>query len=68
MRQAITDLTRRALGPYAMPFQSEALEGGFNGEPIGPDYAAPVAAHYFNMRKLSIFGGSTRSRRTSSQR
>lgn len=58
IRQAITDLARRALGPYALPFQSEALDGGFNGEPIGPDYAAPVTAHYFNMRKLSIFGGS----------
>jgi len=58
IRQAITDLARRALGPYALPFQPEALDGGFNGEPVGPDYAAPVAAHYFNMRKLSIFGGS----------
>ena len=58
IRQAITDLARRALGPHALPFQPEALDGGFNGEPVGPDYAAPVAAHYFNMRKLSIFGGS----------
>ncbi|WP_193187746.1 acyl-CoA dehydrogenase family protein [Nisaea sediminum] len=58
IRQEITDLARRAIGPYAIPFQSEALEEGFNGEPVGPDYAAPIAKQYFNMRKLSIYGGS----------
>ncbi|MGO1118824.1 acyl-CoA dehydrogenase family protein [Rhodovibrionaceae bacterium A322] len=58
IRQELNDLLRRTLGPYAMPFSSEALEEGFNEEPIGPDYAAPVSADYFNNRKLSIFGGS----------
>jgi alkylation response protein AidB-like acyl-CoA dehydrogenase len=58
IRQEITDLARRAIGPYAIPFQSEALDEGFNGEPVGPDYAAPIAQQYFNMRKLSIYGGS----------
>ena len=58
IRQELNDLLRRALGPYALPFVSEALEEGYNQEPIGPDYAAPVAADYFNNRKLSIFGGS----------
>jgi len=58
VRQAITNLSRTALGPHALPFQSEALDEGFNGEVLGPDYANPVAAQYFNMRKLSIFGGS----------
>lgn len=58
IRQAINDLTRRALGPHAIPFVSEALEEGYNEKPIGPDYAAPIAAEYFNNRKLSIFGGS----------
>ncbi|UEM07811.1 acyl-CoA dehydrogenase family protein (plasmid) [Skermanella rosea] len=58
IRQAITDLLRRAVGPYALPFQHEALESGFNEEPVGPDYAAPLAPQYFNRRKLSIYGGS----------
>ncbi len=58
IRQEINDLTRRALGPRAMPFVSEALDQGYNEEPIGPDYAAPIAREYFNNRKLSIFGGS----------
>lgn len=58
IRQAITDLLRRAVGPYALPFLPEALEGGWDGEPVGPDYAAPLSAQYFNRRKLSIYGGS----------
>ncbi|CUH40498.1 Acyl-CoA dehydrogenase [Jannaschia seosinensis] len=58
IRQEINDLTRRACGPYAMPFVSEALEAGSNVEPVGPDYAAPVSGRYFNNRKLSIYGGS----------
>jgi alkylation response protein AidB-like acyl-CoA dehydrogenase len=63
IRQEINDLTRRALGPYAMPFVSEALEPGWNGEPVGPDYANGVAADYFNNRKISIYGGSNEVQR-----
>lgn len=63
IRQEITSLMRRALGPYAQPFVSEALDEGYNGEPVGPDYAAPIAADYFNNRKLTIFGGSNEVQR-----
>lgn len=63
IRQALNDLTRRALGPYAMPFVSEALETGYNEEPIGPDYAAPVSKEYFNNRKITIYGGSNEIQR-----
>lgn len=62
IRQEINDLARRAVGPYALPFASEAVEGA-NEPPIGPDYAGPVAAQYFNNRKLSIFGGSNEVQR-----
>jgi len=57
IRQEINDLARRAVGAYAMPFASEAVEGSNAGlpDPLG---AGPVAAQYFNNRKLSIFGGS----------
>ncbi|MEM8811228.1 MAG: acyl-CoA dehydrogenase family protein [Pseudomonadota bacterium] len=58
IRQELNDLARRALGPYAIPFVSEALDQGYNETPIGPDYAAPIAREYFNNRKLSIYGGS----------
>ena len=61
IRQEINDLARRAVGPYAMPFASEAVEG--DNDPIGPDYAGPQAAAYFNNRKLSIFGGSNEIQR-----
>jgi alkylation response protein AidB-like acyl-CoA dehydrogenase len=58
IRQQINDLARRALGPYALPFVEEELEAGFEGDYLSDPDAAPVAAQYFNNRKLSIFGGS----------
>ncbi|GAA4352724.1 acyl-CoA dehydrogenase family protein [Variovorax defluvii] len=58
IRQEISSLIRRAMGPYARPYVHEALEEGFSGVPIGPVEAAPAASKYFNNRKLSIFGGS----------
>jgi alkylation response protein AidB-like acyl-CoA dehydrogenase len=61
IRQEINDMMRRAVGPYAMPFASETVEG--DNDPIGPDYAGPVSAQYFNNRKLSIFGGSNEIQR-----
>ncbi len=64
IRQEITDLNRRAVGPYAMPFLPEAVEGGCNEEPVIPDYAVMQSAQYFNNRKLSIFGGSNEIQRT----
>lgn len=55
IRQEIDDLLRRALGPNALPFiqHDESL----------PDYAMPLAARYFNQRKLSIYGGSNEIQR-----
>ncbi len=58
IRQEITSLNRRAYGAYAAAYVPEALEAGWNGEPIGPDDAGTAAPSYFNNRKLSIFGGS----------
>ena len=63
IRQEITDLTRRACGPYAVPDLPEAFDQGWNGEPPGPDYALPAARTYFNMRKTSIYGGSNEIQR-----
>jgi alkylation response protein AidB-like acyl-CoA dehydrogenase len=62
IRQEINDLARRAAGAYAMPFASEALEGS-NAATPDPLEAGPVAAQYFNNRKLSIFGGSNEIQR-----
>lgn len=58
IRQEITDLLRRAVGPYALPFIPEAMDADYEGEPVGPEYASALAAHYFNRRKITIYGGS----------
>lgn len=58
IRQAITALMRRAIGPYAQPFLPEEMDLDYEGEHLTNDYAASLAPHYYNMRKLSIFGGS----------
>jgi alkylation response protein AidB-like acyl-CoA dehydrogenase len=63
IRQEINDLSRRALGPLALPFISEAMDDGYNEAPIGPDYANALASDYFNNRKLSIFAGSNEIQR-----
>ena len=58
IRQELTALTRRAMGPYALPFIEEALQEGDDQAGVGPQEAASASAQYFNYRKLSIFGGS----------
>ena len=57
IRQAISDLMRRAVGPYALPFLPEALDAPDVSVPV-PLYATPLAGQYFNRRKLSIYAGS----------
>ncbi|MBU2944805.1 acyl-CoA dehydrogenase family protein [Shimia thalassica] len=64
IRQELTSLLRRAVGPDALPFQPDYLEGGDNAEMMGPEHAATSGPSYFNMRKLSIFGGSNEVQRT----
>ena len=58
IQQAITELLTQAVGPYALPLRREAMAAGYQGEDIGPAYAASLSANYLNMRKLSIYGGS----------
>ncbi|BCG04172.1 hypothetical protein PPGU19_087400 (plasmid) [Paraburkholderia sp. PGU19] len=58
IRQEISSLLRRAMGPYASPFIEEALLDGYDGVPVGPEEAASAASQYLNNRKLSIFGGA----------
>lgn len=58
IRQTITHLMRKALGPYALPFLPEEMEYDYDGDVLLADYSPSLAGSYFNMRKLSIFGGS----------
>jgi alkylation response protein AidB-like acyl-CoA dehydrogenase len=71
IRQELTALMRRAMGPHARPFAADSLDDGSAGGPDGtsgdargiPPEAATAASSYFNNRKLSIFGGSNEIQR-----
>jgi alkylation response protein AidB-like acyl-CoA dehydrogenase len=63
IRQEISALTRRAIGPFARPYVHAALDADYTGEQADPRAAASAAAQYFNNRKLSIFGGSNEVQR-----
>lgn len=56
IRQAISDLMRRAVGPYALPFLPDAIDEP-ESSPV-PAEVTPLAGQYFNRRKLSIYAGS----------
>jgi alkylation response protein AidB-like acyl-CoA dehydrogenase len=58
IQQAISELLMQAVGLYALPLRREAMRYRFEGETVGPAYAAPLGAAYLNMRKTSIYGGS----------
>lgn len=57
LRQELSELTRRALGPAALPFFPEFLHGDDTLEDTAAQSAA-ASAQYFNRRKLSIYGGA----------
>ncbi|VVO24431.1 acyl-CoA dehydrogenase family protein [Pseudomonas fluorescens] len=58
IRQAISHLQRKVLGVHALPFVEEELDYAYPGELLHTDYSAAAASQYFNLRKLSIYGGS----------
>ncbi|NDH60243.1 MAG: pimeloyl-CoA dehydrogenase large subunit [Alphaproteobacteria bacterium] len=59
IQQRIAELAMEAVGEYAAPYQPGMLFHDSNETPVGPDHAPPAAPRYFNMRKTSIYGGST---------
>jgi alkylation response protein AidB-like acyl-CoA dehydrogenase len=59
IQQRIAELAMEAVGEYAAPYQPGMLFHDTNETPIGPDHAPPAAPRYFNMRKTTIYGGST---------
>jgi alkylation response protein AidB-like acyl-CoA dehydrogenase len=63
IQQALTELMMDALGPHALPFRPEAMVLDAEDAPVGPEYAAPLAARYFNYRKVTIYGGSNEIQR-----
>jgi len=62
LQQAISELSVETIGYYAMPFIQDTWSRS-NEERPGPDYAAPIAPYYFNLRKASIYAGSNEIQR-----
>ena len=58
IQQALAELMMKAVGPYALPFRREAIEGRSRDAPVGPSYAPALGATYCNMRKTTIYAGS----------
>ncbi|WP_111498356.1 acyl-CoA dehydrogenase family protein [Marinobacter bohaiensis] len=61
--QALFELAMEAVGPAALAHIPDALELDYEGARVGSIDATPAAGDYFNMRKLSIFGGSNEIQR-----
>ncbi|HEY0846251.1 MAG TPA: acyl-CoA dehydrogenase family protein [Noviherbaspirillum sp.] len=61
--QAISELLLEAVGPGGLPFDREYLDGRAERSLGQDDEAAALAAHYFNLRKITIFGGSNEIQR-----
>jgi hypothetical protein len=68
IRQEISSLMRRAMGPYALPFVAEALDEGFDGPPIGPPRRPLPRCSTSTIASCRSSAAPTRSRRTSSPR
>jgi alkylation response protein AidB-like acyl-CoA dehydrogenase len=58
IRQSLTYLMNKALGPYAMPFIAHELGYGCEA-PLYTDYSSMPTCQYLDMRKASVYGGST---------
>lgn len=56
--QVLTELSMMACGHAGLASLPQAWKPGWTGVPIGYAHTPPMAGVYFNMRKLSIFGGS----------
>jgi pimeloyl-CoA dehydrogenase large subunit len=63
IQQATTELLMDVVGPYAAPYREERGGDRWNEPAAGPDWAAAIAPTYFNLRKVSIYGGSNEIQR-----
>ncbi|MGP4845265.1 acyl-CoA dehydrogenase family protein [Marinobacter sp. 1Y8] len=61
--QALFELLMEATGQDAIAHIPDALELDYDGPRVGSADATPAAGDYFNMRKLTIFGGSNEIQR-----
>jgi hypothetical protein len=64
IQQRFSELMMLAAGPFAVPFEQEALAAaGWQGDFAHAAVVAPLAGTYFNMRKTTIYGGSNEVQR-----
>ena len=63
IQQRYTELMMLAAGPFSLPFIQEAMEAGWQGDQVGAAHCPPLASHYFNYRKTTIYGGSNEVQR-----
>jgi alkylation response protein AidB-like acyl-CoA dehydrogenase len=63
LSQRFNELSLDLLGCNVLPRQDGALEPGFEGELIGPDYALTSMAEYINNRASTIYGGTAEIQR-----
>ncbi|MGO8856853.1 MAG: acyl-CoA dehydrogenase family protein [Steroidobacteraceae bacterium] len=63
IQQELAELLMESAGPYALPFVAEALDPAFPGETAGERVQNGLAALYFDLRKVSIYGGTNEVQR-----
>jgi alkylation response protein AidB-like acyl-CoA dehydrogenase len=63
LSQRMNELSVDLLGPALAPRQYEALQPGFEGGIIGPEYALTAMAEYINNRASTIYGGTAEIQR-----
>ena len=59
IQQEITELVLEASGYYANSIQNNIIEIGMNEPKVGPSWTSTSAEKYFDMRKTTIYAGST---------
>jgi alkylation response protein AidB-like acyl-CoA dehydrogenase len=61
--QALAELKMHALGHDALPYLREGLDPEWRADALlgshYPDYAPSLSGQYFNLRKTTIYAGST---------
>jgi alkylation response protein AidB-like acyl-CoA dehydrogenase len=63
IQQDLGELLMECAGPYALPYVPEALEAGHGHDTPGGAHLAGLAAQYFDLRKVSIYGGTNEVQR-----
>ena len=59
IQQEITELVLEASGYFAFSYQSNIINTGTNEPTVGPSWSSNSAQKYFDMRKTTIYAGST---------